>query len=329
MKKKYKIIAELGSVHDGKFHLAKKLIKLAANSGANVVKFQMHIAEEETLQNAPSPDYFKSETRFNYFKRTAFKFNEWKKLKKICKNYKVEFLCSPFSEKAVDILEKLKVDSYKVPSGELTNLPLLERLKKTKKHIYLSTGMSNWKEITIATKLLKRNYTLLQCSSIYPCPLEQVGLNVLFEMKKKYKCEIGFSDHTLGFSAPLAAAALGASVIEKHFTISKKMYGSDAKNSMEPEEFSFLSKNLKEIWKIIKNPVNKNNIKRYRNMKKIFEKGIVSAINLSKDTILTTKNITFKKPSDGIRAFDYKRVIGKKLKKNIKVNHKIKHKDLK
>lgn len=329
MKKKFKIIAELGSVHDGKFHLAKKLIKLAAASGANVVKFQMHIAEEETLQNAPSPNYFKSETRFNYFKRTAFKFNEWKKLKEICKNYKVEFLCSPFSEKAVDILEKLKVDSYKVPSGELTNLPLLERLKKTKKHIYLSTGMSNWKEITTAIRLLKKNYTLLQCSSIYPCPLEQVGLNVLFEMKKKYKCEIGFSDHTLGFSAPLAAAALGASVIEKHFTISKKMYGSDAKNSMEPEEFSFLSKNLKEIWKIIKNPVNKNDIKRYRNMKKIFEKGIVSATNLSKDTILTTKNITFKKPSDGIRAFDYKRVIGKKLKKNIKINHKIKHKDLK
>ena len=329
MKKKFKIIAELGSVHDGKFYLAKKLIKLAAASGANVVKFQMHIAEEETLQNAPSPNYFKSERRFDYFKRTAFKFNEWKKLKEICKNYKVEFLCSPFSEKAVDILEKLKVDSYKVPSGELTNLPLLERLKKTKKHIYLSTGMSNWKEITIATKLLKRNYTLLQCSSIYPCPLEQVGLNVLFEMKKKYKCEIGFSDHTLGFSAPFAAAALGASVIEKHFTISKKMYGSDAKNSMEPDEFSFLSKNLKEIWKITKNPVNKNNIKRYKNMKKIFEKGIVSATNLSKGTILTIKNITFKKPSDGIRAFDYKKVLGKKLKKDIKVNHKIKHKDLK
>jgi len=216
-----------------------------------------------------------------------------------------------------------------VPTGELTNLPLLKRIKKTKKHIYLSTGMSNWKEITIATKLLKRNYTLLQCSSIYPCPLEQVGINVLFEMKKKYKCEIGFSDHTLGFSAPLAAAANGASVIEKHFTISKKMYGSDAKNSMEPDEFSFLSKNLKEVWKIIKNPVNKNNIKRYKNMKKIFEKGIVSSNNLSKGTILTTKNITFKKPSDGIRAFDYKKVLGKKLKKDIKVNHKIKHKDLK
>ena len=135
MKKKFKLIAELGSVHDGKFHIAKRLIKLASEAGANIVKFQMHIAEEETLKDAPAPEYFKTETRYDYFKRTAFEFSQWKKLKTICKKYNVEFLCSPFSEKAVDVLEKLKVDSFKVPSGELTNLPLLERLKKTKKHM--------------------------------------------------------------------------------------------------------------------------------------------------------------------------------------------------
>ncbi|WP_440614706.1 N-acetylneuraminate synthase family protein [Candidatus Pelagibacter sp. HIMB1748] len=329
MKKKYKIIAELGSVHDGNLNLAKKLIKKASESGADIVKFQMHIAEEETLEDAPSPDYFKTETRFNYFKRTAFNFKEWIELKKICKYHKVKFLCSPFSEKAVDILERIKVDSYKVPSGELTNLPLLEKLKKTNKHIYLSTGMSDWREITVATKLLKKNYTLLQCSSIYPCPLEQVGLNVLFEMQRKYDCDVGFSDHTLGFSAPFAAAANGASVIEKHFTLSRNMYGSDAKNSMEPKEFSFLSKTIKEIWKIVKNPVNKNNIKKYKKMKIIFEKGIVASYDLSKNTVLTKKNINFKKPADGIRAFDYKKILGKKLKRNIKANHKIKLKDLK
>ena len=300
MKKKFKIIAELGSVHDGKFNIAKKLIRFAAEAGANVVKFQMHIADEETLENAPSPDYFKEETRFNYFKRTAFTFNEWKKLKKICQSYKVEFLCSPFSEKAVDILEKLKVDSYKVPSGELTNLSLLERLKNKKACLFIYR-YEYCKEITIATKLLKKTIHCQQCSPIYPCPLEQVGINVLLEMKKKYKCSIGFSDHTLGFSASFAAAANGASVIEKHFTISRKMYGSDAKNSMEPREFSFLSQNLKEIWKIIKNPVNKNDIRKYSKMKYIFEKGIVSADYLSKGTILNKKNIAFKKPSNGIR----------------------------
>lgn len=328
MKKKFKLIAELGSVHDGKFHIAKRLIKLASEAGANIVKFQMHIAEEETLKDAPAPEYFKTETRYDYFKRTAFEFSQWKKLKTICKKYNVEFLCSPFSEKAVDVLEKLKVDSFKVPSGELTNLPLLERLKKTKKHIYLSTGMSNWKEITIATKLLKKNYTLLQCSSIYPCPLESVGINVMLEMKKRYKCEVGFSDHTLGFSAPFAAAANGASVIEKHFTISRKMYGSDAKNSMEPKDFYFLSKTLNEIWKINNNPVNKNNINKYKKMKYIFEKGIVSSRNILKGKILSKKDISFKKPSDGIRAIDYKKILGKKLKKSIKKNYKIKFKDL-
>jgi N-acetylneuraminate synthase len=327
LKKKLKIIAELGSVHDGKFYLAKKLIKKASEAGADIVKFQMHIAEEETLENAPSPHYFKLESRFNYFKRTAFNFNEWKKLKKICKNHKIEFLCSPFSEKAVDILEKLNVNSYKVPSGELTNLSLLERLKKTNKHIYLSTGMSNWREITIATKLLKKNYTLLQCSSIYPCPLEYVGINILNEMKKKYKCEIGFSDHTLGFSASLAAVANGATIIEKHFTLSRKMYGSDAKNSMEPHEFNFLVKNLKEIRKILNNPVKKNDLNKYLRMKKIFEKSIVAKEDLKINTIIKKKNIAFKKPGTGIRALYYKSLIGKKLIRDVKKDTMLKNSD--
>lgn len=328
MKKFNKIIAELGSVHDGNYLLAKKLISVASKSGADVVKFQMHISEEETLKNAPSPDYFKSESRYDYFKRTAFSFKQWKNLKKICKKKKVDFLCSPFSEKAVDILEKLGVDSYKVPSGELTNLSLLEKLKKTKKHIYLSTGMSNWIEIKKAISILKKNFTLMQCSSIYPCPLDKVGINVIEEMKKRYKCDVGFSDHTLGFSAAFSAAAVGATVIEKHFTLSKNMYGSDAKNSMEPEDFLFFSNQLKEIWTIIQNPVNKDDIKGYKKMKKIFEKGIVSAKNLTKGTIISKKNISFKKPSDGIRAFDYKKILGKKINKNINKDYKIKIKDL-
>ena len=158
MKNKYKIIAEIGSVHDGKLSLAKKLIEKAAKSGADVVKFQMHIADEETLKNAPSPNYFNKEPRYSYFKRTAFNYGEWKKIIKFCKMNKVEFLCSPFSEKAVDILESLKVSSYKLPSGELTNHPLIEKLKKTKKHIFISTGMSNWNEIDLAVNILKKFY---------------------------------------------------------------------------------------------------------------------------------------------------------------------------
>ena len=321
------IIAEIGSVHDGDLNKALTLVKSASNSGADVIKFQMHIADEETLIDAPSPSYFKKEKRFDYFKRTAFTLKNWKRIKKFCEKLGKEFLCSPFSEKAVDQLEILKVNKYKVPSGELTNISLLEKLKKTKKHIILSTGMSSWNEIDIAVKILKKNFSILQCSSIYPCPSEKVGINVIHELKKKYNCPVGFSDHTLGFSAAFAAASNGATIIEKHFTLSRKMYGSDAKNSMEPKEFSFLVKHIKEIWKIMDNPVDKNNLNRYKDMKKVFEKSVVSSHDLKANSILKKNNIVFKKPGTGIRAINYKSLIGKKLIKDIKKNSLLKMKD--
>ena len=321
------IIAEIGSVHDGDIKKAIALIKSASNSGADLIKFQMHIADEETLIDAPSPSYFKKEKRYDYFERTAFSLEEWKKIKKFCEKLGREFLCSPFSEKAIDHLEALKVKRYKVPSGELTNISLLEKLKKIKKHIILSTGMSSWNEIDIAVNILKKNFSILQCSSIYPCPHEKVGINVIHELKKRYKCPVGFSDHTLGYSAAFAAASNGASIIEKHFTLSRKMYGSDAKNSMEPNEFSFLVKNIKEIWKILDNPVDKNNLNEYKDMKKVFEKSIVAKNDLKANSILRKKDIVFKKPGTGIRALDYKRLIGKRLNKEIKKNNLLKMKD--
>lgn len=321
------IIAEIGSVHDGDINKALTLVKHASSSGADVIKFQMHIADEETLIDAPSPSYFKKERRFDYFKRTAFSLKNWKRIKKFCEKLGKEFLCSPFSEKAVDQLEILKVKQYKVPSGELTNISLLEKLKKTKKHIILSTGMSSWDEIDIAVRILKKNFTILQCSSIYPCPSEKVGINVIQELKKKYNCPVGFSDHTLGFSAAFAAASNGATIIEKHFTLSRKMYGSDAKNSMEPREFSFFAKNIKEIWKIMDNPVDKNNLSGYKDMKRVFEKSVVASHDLKANSILKKKDIVFKKPGTGIRAINYKSLIGKKLIRDIKKNSLLKMKN--
>lgn len=323
------IIAEIGSVHDGKLNLALKLIRKSISSGADAVKFQMHISEEETLRNAPSPSYFNKENRYDYFKRTSFNFNQWKKIKKYCESLGAEFLCSPFSEKAVDILQKLKVKKYKVPSGELTNLPLLKKLKSTKKHIILSTGMSNWKEIDVAVKIIGKNFSLLQCTSEYPCSHKRVGLNILSEMKKKYKCQIGFSDHTLGFAASFAAASIGATLIEKHFTLSRNMYGSDAKNSMEPDEFSFFSKTIKDIWEIKKFKVDKDNLSKLKNMKKIFEKSVILNRDMKKNEKIKLKDLSFKKPGDGIRAFEYKKILGKKLVSNKKKSYKLKFKDLK
>ncbi len=326
--KKNIIIAEIGSTHDGSLSLAKKSIRAAANSGADAVKFQLHVAEDETLINAPSPYYFKNESRYEYFKRTSFNFKEWKQITNECKKNKVEFICSPFSFKSVDILEKLRVKKYKIPSGEVTNIPLLKKISKTGKEILLSTGMSSWKEIDLAKKQFRKNKLLImQCSSEYPCNLKNVGPNLFKDFKKKF-INFGFSDHTLGSAASSIAAALGASVIEKHFTLSKKLYGSDAKFSMEPKEFKEFSKTIKEIWHINSYSVNKNNLKKYIGMKKVFEKSIVTKRYLKKGTKLKIKDINFKKPGDGIRADKYHKILGKTLNKNLNIDHKIKYSDL-
>lgn len=312
---KYMLIAEIGSVHDGSFGNAKKLIELAAECGADAVKFQTHIPEYETLKNSPAPEYFNDEPRFDYFKRTSFTLNQWQKLKDVAKKNKVTFLSSPFSLEAVDLLEKIDLEIYKIPSGEVTNLPLLERISKLQKPVLLSSGMSNWNELDNAVKIFKGkvDLTVMQCSSQYPCKNDQVGLNVINEISSRYKCSVGFSDHTIGFAAPIAAAAKGAKIIEKHFTFSKKMYGSDAQHSMEPHEFKILSKSLKEVWEMQDNPVDKNSNLLYVDLKNIFEKSIVTSKSLKAGTTIEMQHLAFKKPGSGISAANYKNIIGKKL----------------
>src|ERR1700733_9456425 len=217
------IIAEIGSVHDGSFGNALKLIEAAAACGADAVKFQTHIPEAESLRDAPPPAYFSAEPRFEYFRRTAFSKEKWTQLAAHCATHGVAFLSSPFSLEAVDLLETVGVAAYKVPSGEVTNLPLLDRIAATRKPVYLSSGMSDWQELDRAVAALGHGgtVTVLQCSSAYPCPEERVGLNVLGEMARRWNLPVGLSDHTDGIAAGVAAAALGASAIEKHFTFSR------------------------------------------------------------------------------------------------------------
>jgi N,N'-diacetyllegionaminate synthase len=324
-----KIIAEIGSVHDGSFGNACKLIEAAAQAGAQIVKFQTHIAEAESLPNAPSPGYFQAEPRMEYFRRTAFQEAQYREFVKLSNKLGVEFLSSPFSLEAVDFLESIGVQSYKIPSGEVSNLPLLERVAETKKTTYLSSGMSDWAEIDAAVKVLKKGgpLVIMQCSSEYPCKPEHVGLNVLTEMAERYKCPVGFSDHTLGFAASLGAVFHGAIAIEKHFTFSKQMYGSDAKHSMEPEEFRKFCEEIQDAYRIAKNPVDKNDLGSYREMKKIFEKSVVLLRDLPAGTILEKQHLAYKKPGDGIRAFEYQKVIGKKLKSAKGKDHKLSWED--
>jgi N-acetylneuraminate synthase len=325
-----KIIAELGSVHDGSFGNAVKLIEAAAASGADTVKFQTHIAEAETLVDAPMPSYFTGEPRMAYFKRTGFSPAQWIDLRKVSERCNVGFLSSPFSLEAIDLLEEVGVSAYKVASGEVSNLPLLERIAATGKPALLSSGMSNWAELDAAVALLRKGgpLTILQCASAYPCPPTAVGLNVLGEMRSRYSLPVGYSDHTVGSAASFAAVALGASVIEKHFAFSRLMYGSDASNSMEPDEFREFSQGLRDIWAMLDHPVDKDDIAPFREMKKIFEKSVVSARALGEGHVLTTADLAYKKPGDGIPAAQWRALLGRKLKQDIPADYKFSFSDL-
>jgi N-acetylneuraminate synthase len=325
-----RIIAEIGSVHDGSFGNAVKLMEAAAASGADTVKFQTHIAEAETLADAPMPSYFTGEPRMAYFRRTGFSPEQWRQLRTACDRCGVAFLSSPFSLEAVDLLEDVGVAAYKVPSGEVSNIPLLERIAATGKPVLLSSGMSSWREIDAAVAALRPGgpVTLLQCSSAYPCPPESVGLNVLAEMRARYDLPVGLSDHTSGPAAAFAAAALGATVIEKHFAFSRLMYGSDAVNSMEPEEFRAMARGLAEIWTMLAHPVDKDDVSKYADMKRIFEKSVVAARPLVEGHVLALQDLAFKKPGDGIPAARWRELVGRRLRRAAPADHKLGFEDL-
>jgi len=316
------IIAEIGNTHEGSLGLAKQFIKAAADCGVDAVKMQTHMFEAESLPCAPNPPYFKDETRKEYFERTSFTLEQWKELKRYSQNdMKIDFFSSPFSLEAVDLLEKVGMDTYKIASGEVNNIPLLKKIANTKKRVLLSSGMSSWSEIDEAVETLQLNgcedLTVLQCTSEYPCPPEQSGLNVLDEIKLRYKnIKIGYSDHTMGVAIPLAAVVKGATVIEKHFTLSQKMYGSDAMNSIEPKEFKRLVDEIRQIQIALSHNVDKDEKVRYlKDMKRTFEKSIVSSRSIKSSEVISEGDLAFKKPGDGIPARQYNKVLGKRMNK--------------
>ena len=318
------VIAEIGSVHDGSYGNACKLIELAKSLGADAVKFQTHLADAESLPNAPSPAYFSGEPRMDYFRRTSFTYEQWRRLRKHADQVGITFVSSPFSLEAVDLLESIGLPFYKIPSGEVTNLPLLEKIARTGKPCVVSSGMSTWEELDAAVTALKSGgaLTVMQCSSAYPCPPERVGLNVLLEMKERYGLPVGLSDHTRGLAAAVAAVSFGATMLEKHLSFSRSMYGSDAPHSMEPLEFKAFVEAIRETSVMFANPVDKSNISDYAEMKRIFEKSLVAALPLPKGTILKMEHLAFKKPGDGIKASNYKNWLGRTIVHDLPVNHK-------
>lgn len=324
---KISIIAEIGNTHEGSVGLAKCLVRAAADCGVDAVKFQTHIFDAESLSSAPAPSYFTEESRKSYFERTSFRLDQYRELKRFTEEEcRVEFLSSPFSLEAVDLLEAVGVRTYKIPSGEVTNLPLLEKVARSGKRILLSSGMSAWAELDAAVATLKSNgakdLTLMQCTSRYPCPPEESGLNLMDDMRKRYGCPVGYSDHTLGLGVPVAAASLGAVAVEKHFTLSKLMYGSDAKNSLEPDEMRRMVAAIRAVEAALANPVDKDAMAAtMAEMKRTFEKSVVAARDLPGGTLLSMGDLAFKKPGDGITAGKYQSLVGKKTKRNLAKDH--------
>lgn len=325
------IIAEIGSVHDGSFGNAIKLIELAARIGCDTVKFQTHIPEAETTRSAPSPSYFSGEDRFSYFRRTGFNAEQWRELRTTCVANGVRFLSSPFSVEAVSLLEEVGVQAYKVASGEVTNTPLLEEIARTGKPVLLSSGMSDWRELDAAVDILKGGggaLTVLQCTSAYPCPPERVGLNVIGEMLARYGVPVGFSDHTDGIAAALAAVTLGATVVEKHLTFSRAMYGSDAANAAEPDTFAQMILCIREISRMLETEVEKDDLAPYREMKHIFEKSVVTRRAVAAGEILSLENLTTKKPGSGTPAAEYSNFLGQTTARALPEDHLITTEDL-
>jgi len=311
------IIAEAGMNHDGSLGNAIRLAETAAECGADAVKFQLHDAAAETTRNAPSPPYFQHETRWEYFERTAFDDGQWATLRDACERAGVEFLCSAFSVEAVERLERLGVRRYKIGSGEVTNLELLRRVAATGKPVLLTSGMSSWTELDRAVEAAGDDVTVLQCTSAYPTDAEHVGLNVLAELRERYGRPVGFSDHTLGNYAAFAAVALGAVVVEKHFTLSKEAYGPDAALALEPDELEDLVEGIREIETMLANPVDKDDLAPFEEMKRVFEKSVVTVADIPAGATIERAMLAAKKPGTGIPAARIDDVVGRSAREAI------------
>lgn len=313
------IIAEIGQAHEGSLGILYSYIDAIAQTGVDAVKFQMHIAEAESSVFEPFrvPFALEDSTRFDYWKRMGFSLEQWKGIKQQCDRAGLDFICSPFSNLAVDWLEEIGVDSYKIGSGEVNNFLILEKIALTGKSVILSSGMSSYSELDQTVKFLKDrkvNFSILQCTTAYPTQPEEYGLNVIQELKKRYDVPVGFSDHSAKIETCIAATALGASILEFHVVFDRQLFGPDAKASLTVKETKHLVAAIQNIASALAHPIAKNNNDAFASLKQIFEKSLAINKNLPKDHLLTFADLEAKKPKGyGIPASSFQEVLGKKL----------------
>lgn len=322
------IIAEAGVNHNGLIINAKKLIRIAVEAKADFIKFQIFSANQLAKENAPKAKYQKNnsnkkESHFNMLKRLELKESDFEKLIKYSRKLKINFLASVFSYESLKIIKKNNIDYIKVPSGEITNGPLLKEIGKLKKIIFLSTGMSNLKEIGGALSILvkagtpKSKIFIMQCNTEYPSPLRDINLNAMITIKQSFDTKVGFSDHSIGKESGIAAVAMGAKVIEKHITIDKKMYGPDHLASMNEHEFVDYVMSIRKT-EILLGSRKKIVSKSERKNIKIARRSIYTNRKILKGETIDKKDLIMLRPNVGLSPMQLEKVSGKKSKKNYK-----------
>lgn len=318
------LIAEIGMAHDGSLALAQAHIDAAIAAGADAVKFQAHVAEAEST----SRESFRVEMsgqdqdRFGYWRRTAFTERQWKDLAARSRAGGLDFIISPFSVEAVDLLGLASPDAWKVASGEVTNSPLLGRLAATDAPVLVSSGMSTWSELDAAVHGLSRaaaRVAVMQCTSEYPCPPEELGLHVIEELRRRYGRPAGLSDHSGTIFAGLAARAIyRADLLEVHLTLSRRMPGPDTPASVTVEELAHLRDGLTFVDRALTATVDKDDMaRRLEDMRRLFSKSIVAARRLPKGSVVTEADVKFKKPGDGLPPERLSEVIGRRVRREV------------
>jgi N,N'-diacetyllegionaminate synthase len=321
------IIGEIGMAHDGSLGMAHAYIDAVARAGAHAVKFQTHIAEEESTAAEPFRVSLSGQdgSRLAYWRRTAFNEKSWIELVDHAHSVGLCFISSPFSEAAVDLLVRVGADVLKIASGEVGNLPLLIHSAKSGLPVMVSSGMSSLAEIDNAVKILEAQavrFAVFQCTSAYPCPPERIGLNLITDFQKRYQCPVGLSDHSGTIYAGLAAATLGAAMVEVHVCFSKEMYGPDVPASLTPNDLARLVEGATFVGRAVACHVYKDyEAEKTADLRKIFTKSIVARTSLPAGARLALTDLAFKKPGTGIPAARYEELLNRKLRHDVEQDH--------
>ncbi len=328
------IVGEVAQSHDGSLGMAHAFIDAIADAGADAVKFQTHIAAEESTPSEPWRIKFspQDETRYEYWKRMEFTKAQWLGLKEHADQRGLLFMSSAFSDAAVELLSEIGMRVWKIASGEIGSLQLLRRIAGTGDPIILSSGMSDWTELDAAVEVVRDNgnpLAVLQCTTSYPCPPESVGLNMLEVLRERYQVPVGLSDHTGGIFAGLAAVTLGAEVLEIHVAMSKEMFGPDVKASVTTSELRQLVEGTRQIERMIASPVDKTQMAgEMSHLRSLFTKSVVAGVDIRAGTVLAEEHLKLKKPGTGMPASQLPDVLGKTLSRDLKMDDLLRSSDL-